>query len=69
MENIIRADQLSTQGHYVMSVLSPFGRKTYWKPARVMAAYHPSQFPGLTVFRLDNGDEYKVPNSAPITIV
>lgn len=68
MENIIRADQLTTQGHYVVSVLSPFGRKSYWEHARVMSVYHPSQFPGLTVFRLDNGDEHKVPNNAPITI-
>lgn len=67
-QNIIRADQLTSQGHYVTSILSPYGRQNYWKPARVVSHYHPTQTPGLTVFTLDNGDTHKVPNSAPITL-
>lgn len=68
MENVIRADQLTTQGHYVERVVTPQLTRNYWEPQRVMAVYHPDQTPGLTFFRLKNGDEFKIPNSFPVTL-
>lgn len=68
-ENIIRADQLTTQGHYVTAVIAPQCRKNYFEPQRVMSHYHPYQYPGLTVFTLKNGETFKVPNSTAIAIV
>lgn len=69
MANTIRVDQLTTQGHWVEKVTTPTHTKLYDRPYRVMKVYHPSLMPGMTVFALANGDEYKLPNHLTVTVL